>query len=129
MKRYGIPLVCKNKIPMTTNNKEIPMGQRVRVKKSDAEKVLAAIKQQFKPWIDAGGEQPTLEKDYDFLGHGAAPYAVVWEGGSPYEWAFMAGPNGGVDEEFGFRVKPVDFPPSVFTEPVTSFILAIYEAM
>lgn len=104
------------------------MATKVRVKKADAEKVLAAVKRQFKPWIDAGMAGPRLVKDYSWSDIGnPAPYAIVWEDGSPYEWCFLF-PYGGVEEEFGFNVKAVEIPKSVFTEPIFSFILGIYEA-
>lgn len=102
------------------------MSTRVAVTKADAEKVLAAVRRQFAVWAtDEPG--PKLVKDYDYLGGGnAAPYAIVWEDGSPYEWCHLF-PYGGIEEEFGFKVKPVEIPDTVHVEPILSFILGIYE--
>lgn len=100
----------------------------VAVKKRDADKVLAAIRRQFAAWIDpaAGPDYaPKLLKDFDWLGTGAPPYAIVWEQGSPYDWAMYAGQEY-IDEEFGFRVKAVEFPPTIWTEAITGWALAIY---
>ena len=105
----------------------------VQVKKRDADKVLAAIKRQFAGWIEPGHPEtgPQLVKDYDWLGDdwlgdGGAPYAVLWESG-PYEWTYLAG-EGGIEEEFGFKIKAVEFPEAVFVEPITHFALGIYPA-
>ena len=111
----------------------------VAVKKRDADKVLAAVKRQFAGWVEPGQPEsgPKLVKDFDWLGTGAAPYAVVWESG-PYEWTFTAG-EGGVDEEMTslarefdpkavVRTKAVEFPDTVYVEPYTSWALAIYPA-
>lgn len=101
------------------------MAQRVAVRKADADKVLAAVRKAFRPWVDTRypETQPHLVKDFDWYGH--APYAVVWEGG-PYNW-----PNlfvmGGVEEEFGGRFDPHDTP-GVFAEPATGWALSIYPA-
>lgn len=100
----------------------------VKVKKADAIKVLNAVKAQFKGWIDPDmpDSGPKLVKDFDWSGTGGAPYAIVWEGG-PFEWTMTAG-HGGIDEEFGFKIKAVAFPESVFCEPMTGWALGIYEA-
>ena len=97
----------------------------VKVTKRDAEKVLAAVRKQFSAYVKGGSDldQPMLIKDWDFFGHGAVPYAIVWEGG-PYEWAHLVG--GGVDEEFGFRYESAPIPDNVYVEPYTSYVLAIY---
>lgn len=100
---------------------------KVVVRKADADKVLAAVRRQFAGWIEPGdpASGPTLVKDFDW-DCGVAPYAVVWEGG-PYEWPMLAG-EGGVDEEFGFKIKAVEFPKTVFVEPYTGWALGIYPA-
>ena len=66
---------------------------KVAVTKRDADKVLAAIRRQFAGWIDPDRPDygPKLLKDFDWLGTGAPPYAIVWEQGSPYDWAVYAG--------------------------------------
>jgi hypothetical protein len=98
----------------------------VSVRKSDADAVFNAVKRQFAGWIDpslpSGG--PILEKDWDFLGYGAIPYAIVWEDG-PYEWAFIA-IHGGREQEFGGTIPPVEIPSHLYTEPITSWALGIY---
>ena len=100
---------------------------KVAVTKRDADKVLAAIRRQFAGWIDPDRPDygPELLKDFDWLGTGAPPYAIVWEQGSPYDWAVYAGQSY-VDEEFGFRVKGVEFPPAVWVEAITGWALAIH---
>lgn len=34
--------------------------------------------------------------------------------------------HGGVEEEFGFEIAAVEIPASVYTEPTTSWALAVY---
>ena len=98
---------------------------KVLVKKRDAEKVLASIKKVYRAWLEDASEdmRPKLVKDWDWLGTGPAPYAIVWEGG-PYEWTFLI--HGGRDEEFGVKVEAVQVPESVFAEPITSWALGLY---
>lgn len=118
------------------------MTTRVKVRKADAEKVLAAVKARYKGWFDKPEDGPQLLKDYDYLGLGPAPYAVLWEGG-PHEWAiaFTAGDTTEEERsmlvdaagEFGIPYDPPaeeltpTIPDEVFCEPVTSFILGIYD--
>jgi hypothetical protein len=58
-----------------------------------------------------------------WLGYGGHP-SIVWEGG-PHEWACLF-PLGGIEEEFGFTVKPVELPEGIWTEAMTSFAISIY---
>lgn len=99
----------------------------MKVTKAQAEKVLRAVKTQAKPWVDAGGDGPILVKDFDWAGV-TAPWAVVWEGG-PYDWAILF-PYGGIEEEFGFRMRDVSplVPKEVFVEAAASWALGIYPA-
>lgn len=102
------------------------MSAAVAVRKADAEKVLAAVRRQFRANIQAGFTGPILVKDWEpYYGGSPVPYAVVWEDGSPYEWAYLF-PHGGIEEEFGMLVKPVAIPDSVYVEPCVSFIVGIY---
>jgi hypothetical protein len=50
-------------------------------------------------------------------------WAIVWEEG-PYEWVHYL--DGGIEEEFGFRLTPIQRPAGVFTEPIESFSLGLY---
>lgn len=95
------------------------------VSQRDAELVLAAIKKQYAVYLEDAGpdDQPLLIKDWNFFGNGAVPYAVIWEGG-PYEWAHLV--DGGIEEEFGFRVQAAELPDTVEVEPYTGWALAIY---
>jgi hypothetical protein len=58
-----------------------------------------------------------------WLGYGGCP-SIVWEGG-PYDWTTYF-PGGGVEEEFGFKIKPVTLPKGIWTEAMTSFAISIY---
>lgn len=101
-------------------------GRKARVTKSDALLVLRAVRKAFKPYIDAGCEEPVLEKGWDFFGYGPTPYAIVWEGG-PFEWAVQMTLGG--RDEFGRNVEPLSNPlPSgdAYAEPITSWSLGIY---
>jgi hypothetical protein len=42
-----------------------------------------------------------------------------------YDWSTYF-PFGGVEEEFGFKIKPVTMPKRVWTEAMTSFAISIY---
>lgn len=104
------------------------------VTQEQAEEVLAKIKEQFAAYLgDGADDEPVLIKDY---AHHRAPYVVSWESG-PSEWAYRAF-VGGIDEELTEMVQefqpgsvmhtdPVAEVPGVFCEPVTSFMLGIYE--
>lgn len=58
-------------------------------------------------------------------------YEIVWEGG-PYEWAItfaqLAAGYEAIDQEFGFRRRPVKVPTGVFLEPGYSFTLCVNAA-
>lgn len=99
----------------------------VAVRKADATKVLNAVKAAFRPWIDDDATGPTLVKNWSWTGISAAPYAILWEEG-PYEWTHLF-PFGGIEEEFGSRIKSVEgrVPESVFVEPITSWAIGVYE--
>lgn len=114
------------------------------VTRQQAEAVLQAIRTQFSAYVQAEGiteellrplsddDLPQLVEDYD-----GAPFAIVWESNSPYEWAYRVF-EGGVDEEmtelaseFGggvVRTPAVTEPEGVHCEPLMSFILGIYPA-
>lgn len=91
--------------------------------KATAEKVLKAVEKKYEKWIGFAKEDgataedlPKLVEDYSFgiEGH-PAPYAIVWESGSPDEWALRWG-----------SAKRED-PPGTYCEPVYSFVLGIYD--
>lgn len=92
------------------------------MRKRDADKVLRLVRDRFKGWFDGPEDGPELRKDWDFLGTGPTPYAIVWEGG-PYDWAMLA--TGGGRGEFGFEVEPVKVD-GVFLEPITGWALGVY---
>lgn len=56
-------------------------------------------------------------------------YEIVWESG-PYEWAMTActliSGYEAIDEEFGFKMKPIKAPAGIFVEPGYSFSLCVY---
>lgn len=85
------------------------------VTKRQQQQVLAAVKEQFKVWVEAGYEPKLM--DYD-----GTP-SVVWEEG-PYDWTMLTG--GGVEEEFGFRVPAGNYPEGVFLEPLNGCVLGLY---
>lgn len=101
--------------------------------KAQQQKVLAAVRSQFNcDLADTTDEEmgfasqdgPKLVSDFDWLGHGAAP-AIVWEEG-PHEWSY-AFPFGGIDPEFGFKIKSVEkqMPAGIFSEAITSWAIGI----
>lgn len=94
----------------------------MKVSKSKAEKVLAALLDQCKPWVQEGYE-PKLVQDFD-----DREWTILWEEG-PYEWPYLF-PHGGVEEEFGFKVADVSgqIPEGIFAEPVNHYSVGIYEA-
>ena len=103
------------------------MTAKVKVRKADADKVLAAVKKAYKSWVDAGYTPPKLVKDWDWTS-GPAAWSVVWEEG-PYDWAILF-PFGGIEEEFGFKVPDVSgsIPDGVFFEPINGWSGGIFPA-
>ena len=98
------------------------MPRELRATRRQGERVLAAVRKMFKGWIQSGDTGPNLVMDWDWLGYGPQ-VSIVWEEG-PYDWAMLF-PHGGVEEEFGFTLKPVTLPKDIWTEPITSFAIAI----
>jgi len=113
------------------------------VTEAKAKLVLAAVEDKFSTWLmdfardengrydfDAPlvkreglpGDVPTLVEDWDGNGN----WAVVWEGGSPLDWAIGGIEYDYYDPEFGFHVKGVELPKGVHCEPYYSFVLVIY---
>ena len=105
---------------------------RRAVTKAQAEAVLAEVRRVFAAYLDGDASGPFLQADFDFVGNGPAPWAVVWEGG-PYDWAILA-TAGGVDEGLSaegygiFHTEAIRQPAGVFCEPYTSWALGIYPA-
>jgi hypothetical protein len=102
-------------------------NQMEPVSKAKADKVLKAVEKKFAAWIDPSDgpdNKPTLFPDWAGDGH----WAIVWEGGSPYEWALTPIGDPYHDEEFGGTAAGVPMPAGVFTEPYYSFVLMIYPA-
>lgn len=73
-----------------------------------AEKVLAEVKAAF-PGEDFTYGPNLRDSDHEELSEGS--FSIDWEDG-PYEWCY------------GFASKV----PGVFTEPIMSFILGVYDA-
>lgn len=98
-----------------------------RPTKTDMKKVLAALKEQRKPWIDADSTPPEIVMDFDWLGFGGHPH-IVWEEG-PYDWTVYF-PYGGVDPEFGFKIPDVSdqMPDGWYSEAMTGWAIGVYEA-
>ena len=91
--------------------------------RGQANGTLKAIKKQFAAWVDESTDiYPELREDW-----GDYRWVIVWESGAPYEWALLAG-QGGIEEEFGFKVAPARLPKNVFVEPVNGSVLALYPA-
>lgn len=108
---------------MTTTKRRNPT-------KAEATKVLSAVRRAFKPWLD-GNDGPKLIENWDWLGAGAdytTRWSIVWEEG-PFEWAYLF-PFGGIDSEFGFRVKDVSeaIPDGFYSEAITSWAIGLYES-
>lgn len=89
-----------------------------RVTKSMAVRTLKAIEVAFASWVQEG-YGPKLLENWDGI-----DFAIVWEEGAPYDWAFLIG--GGIEEEFGFQVPAAKLPKTVWTEPVNSCVVGIY---
>lgn len=110
----------------------------MKVTEKQAQRVLAAVREQCAGWLDPDKPDtgPKLVMDFDWTGTGARP-AIVWEGG-PFEWTYQF-PYGGVDEEAtgllqefkpGGRIERKDvsgkIPKGVWTEACTAWALSIY---
>lgn len=110
----------------------------MKVTEKQAQRVLAAVREQCAGWIDP--EQPDtgpkLVMDFDWMGTGSSP-AIVWEEG-PFEWTYRF-PEGGIDEELTglareftpdaiVKTKDVSdkIPSGVWTEACTAWALSIY---
>lgn len=91
--------------------------------KSKADSIAKKI---AKTYGDTGDEIYVRENSFADGG-----YEIVWESG-PYEWAItyaqMLAGYEAIDQEFGFRRKPVKAPAGVFCEPGYSFSLLVYKA-
>lgn len=66
---------------------------------------------------------PSIKRDWDGF-----DTIIVWESGSPYDWTMLF-PYGGVDPEFGGRVKDVSakMPARVRAEAVSNCVIALYK--
>ena len=100
--------------------------RRTTITKRDAEKVLAAVRDQFAGWIEGEADGPHLVMDWDWPSSGTPTPSILWEGG-PYEWTMMF-PHGGRDAEFGLQHKDVSdqIPDHVFVEPYTGWATCLY---
>lgn len=92
------------------------------VSEADAQEVLQAVRTAYAAWVSPGNE-PTLRKDYDD-GYGLVPYAITWEGGA-YDWPVLF-PDGGIEEEFGARIRATSLPDRIFCEALNGWSLGIY---
>lgn len=115
--------------------KETTMTQQITREQADA--VLAAVVKQrhftaeeaaaefAESGIRLTGEGPKVIMDWTWVGPTPTP-SIVWEEG-PFEWAHLF-PYGGIEEEFGFKVKDVsgDLPAGVHIEAATSWALHLY---
>lgn len=83
--------------------------------KALAERALAAVKKKYEKYLsfeENKDYQPILMQDWSLVGK-PAPWAVVWEKGSPDDWALKWG-----------SVRRED-PTGVFMEPLCSFALSV----
>lgn len=99
--------------------------KRKKVTKTQANKVLAAVRKQLAGSILPGDAGPIVNMTFDWTGYGPNP-AIVWEEG-PYQWTYMF-PYGGIEEEFGFKIADVSsqLPAGVWCEAVTAWAMNIY---
>jgi hypothetical protein len=107
------------------------------VTEEQAQAALAAIREQFKSYLEPGYE-PEIIRDWNFLDY-PTPVAIVWEEGGPDEWAYRA-QEGGRDIELTLEVRSIpgmeeaviDTPPAsswpegVGFYPVTSFAIGLF---
>ena len=97
---------------------------------NDAEGYRRLVMKRFKSWLDdAGQPEPVAIENWDGRGH----WAIVWEDGAPYEWAYY-GTSGSFEyaerePEFGFRLPIVEIPDSlshIFSEPYNNCVVMLY---
>jgi len=93
--------------------------------KAQATKVLNAVRAQCKGSILPGDSGPKLVRDWKFYDWDTTRWSIVWEEG-PYQWTYTF-PHGGIEEEFGSRLKDVSdrLPAGVWTEACNSFALSV----
>lgn len=89
------------------------------VTRRQAAATVRAIEAQFKGWV-TDDDRPMLFTDWDEY-----KFVVIWESGSPYDWPQLVN-YGGVEEEFGFKIKAAKLPAGVWVEPVNNCVLAIF---
>lgn len=85
--------------------------------KTKAERALAAVQRKYKKWLEFDNNSdypPKLMQNWCLTGRPAA-WAVVWEEGSPDEWALKWGSTRRED------------PSGIFTEPLCTFALGVYD--
>lgn len=115
------------------------------ITREQAEQALAAVKEQFKVYIDAGESEPVLVENWEpfvyqdgkVVDTETYPFAIVWEDG-PFEWAYRA-KGGGVDEELtrlgrdfeeGYTARTpaaTDWPKGVDGGPYFSYVLTLHK--
>lgn len=112
------------------------MAAKTKITRKQAEQALAAIKAQFKTYIEVdaqyGGEGPKIVENWEpYYNDSIVPFVIMWEEG-PFEWAYNA-KDGGLDEELSSLMeKRVDTPPAtswpegVWCEPATTYCVALY---
>ncbi len=94
------------------------------VSQRKAEAVRNSVAKAF--GVGEGEIGPKIIRDWNRDGD----VVIVWEEG-PYEWTLaycdLAAGYTAIDEEFGFRRKPIKPVKGVFTEPYTASVLEIYD--
>ena len=115
------------------------------VTRHEAERALEQIREQYRCYLDVSG--PVLVKDYEYdvwysnrvISTIKAPYAIVWEDGGPYEWAYRAA-QGGRDVELTAELRSIPgqenavvdtpaataWPSEVRAEPITTWVLGLW---
>lgn len=114
---------------------------RETLSEPQAHACLALVKKQFAAYLDAErGHRPFVRLVEPGPGRPRRFWEIVWESGSPYEWAHLA-TSGGVDEEMANEMtamfpdyepkpmEPIAWPEGVHAEVGEfSFIVALYPA-
>ena len=117
------------------------------VTRQQAERALEQVREQYCGYLDPEGSGPVLVENYEYdiwyssrvISTIKAPYAIVWEDGGPYEWAYRAG-QGGRDVELTAELRSipghenavvdtpaaVDWPQDVRAEPITTWVLGLW---